>query len=57
MIKLDKFYDKRGVIWQIIRTDDNIILNNGVADMVWLINDASGEKALKRKIKELKGEK
>ena len=54
MNELNKFYDKRKNVWEVREELDLIILLKNGKKMVFFINNKSGQRLLKMKIKELK---
>lgn len=54
-INLDKFVDKNQNVWKIIREDGKIILQKEKENLVFFLDNQTGNKLLNRKIKELRG--
>lgn len=55
MRELNKFYDKNLQVWEIKRERGQLILAKNGINLVWFLDDQTGERNLKRKINTLKG--
>lgn len=54
-LNLNKFVDKDNNVWEIIRKNNEIILRKDGENLVFFMDDQTGNRLLRNKIKKLRG--